>query len=84
MLEPEKYEVIEIDEHPDIFVEDTDNNNIVTKSTFLEGCRNFTALRIQKRLIYKVSTLYRLVVSEYELPKFFVYKSGALRAKCLY
>ena len=60
MLEPEKYEVIEIDEHPDIFVEDTDNNNIVTKSTFLEGCRNFTA-------IYKVSTLYRLVVSEYEV-----------------
>ena len=58
MLEPEKYKVIEIDEHPDIFVEDTDNNNIVTKSTFLEGCRNFTALRIQKRLIYKVSTLY--------------------------
>ena len=53
MLEPEKYEVIEIDEHPDIFVEDTDNNNIVTKSTFLEGCRNFTELRI----IYKVSTL---------------------------
>ena len=71
MLEPEKYKVIEIDEHPDIFVEDTDNNNIVTKSTFLEGCRNFTALRIQKQLIYKVSTLYRLVVSEYELPKFF-------------
>ena len=69
MLEPEKYEVIEIDEHPDIFVEDTDNNNIVTKSTFLEGCRNFTALRIQKLLIYKVSTLYRLVVSEYECYK---------------
>ena len=57
MFVPEKYEVIEIDEHPDIFVEDTDNNNIVTKSTFLEGCRNFTALRIQKLLIYKVSTV---------------------------
>ena len=68
MLEPEKYDVIEIDKRPDIVVEDTDNNNIVTKSTFLEGCRNFTALRIQKRLIYKVSTLYRLVVSKYELP----------------
>ena len=53
MLEPEKYDVIEIDKRPDIVVEDTDNNNIVTKSTFLEGCRNFTALRI----IYKVSTL---------------------------
>ena len=36
MLEPEKYDVIEIDKRPDIVVEDTDNNNIVTKSTFLE------------------------------------------------
>ena len=57
MLEPEKYDVIEIDKRPDIVVEDTDNNNIVTKSTFLEGCRNFTALRIQNRLVvseYKV------------------------------
>ena len=43
MLEPEKYEVIEIDERPDFIVEDTDNNNIVTKSMFLEGCRNFIA-----------------------------------------
>ena len=74
MLEPEKYEVIENDEHPDIFVEDTDNNNIVTKSTFLEGCRNFTALRIQKLLIYKVSTLYRLVVPVSACIKFFSLK----------
>ena len=40
-----------------------------------------TAEYMKERLIYKVSTLYRLVVSEYV---FFVYKRGALRAKCLY
>ena len=51
MLEPEKYKVIEIDKHPDIFVEDTDNNNIVTKSTFLEGCRKFTCRNVKLTLL---------------------------------